>query len=231
MADTQVVVPNGMVIAAGTTAIAPILLTAGTDLTNAAAGAVEYDGKVLHFTPNTSNRAVSKSVHYGNLAAAQTGQNVNTVQPWLVGAPFTAGNITLPAGTLYKFEGELILSRTAGTTSHTTGILFGGTATITSIAYTTDVNTNNTSLATLAAATTNRVGVATLNTLTAANTSATEQIQIRVKGTVRINAGGTFIPQFQYSAAPGGAPTIGIGTFFELIPLGANTDVSAGNWA
>jgi hypothetical protein len=48
---------------------------------------------------------------------------------------------------------------------------------------------------------------------------------------MRINAGGTVIPQFQFSAAPGGAPTIKAGTFFRCYPIGANTVAAAGPWA
>ena len=56
--------------------------------------------------------------------------------------------------------------------------------------------------------------------LTAANTVATENIRIRLNGVIRTNAGGTLIPQFQYSAAPGGAPTIRRNSYIRLRPLG-----------
>src|SRR4051812_41213090 len=41
---------------AGTATVNPITLTAGTNLTTAAAGAFEYDGKVLYFTSAASSR-------------------------------------------------------------------------------------------------------------------------------------------------------------------------------
>jgi hypothetical protein len=51
-----------------------------------------------------------------------------------------------------------------------------------------------------------------------------------VKGTARVNAAGTFIPQFKYSAAPGGAPTVKRGSWFRLQPVGNRTVVSQGTW-
>jgi hypothetical protein len=52
-----------------------------------------------------------------------------------------------------------------------------------------------------------------------------------LRGIVRINAAGTFIPQFQYSAAPGGAPTIQQNTFFMLRKLGSGSATTQGTWA
>jgi hypothetical protein len=67
--------------------------------------------------------------------------------------------------------------------------------------------------------------------LKAASTSATENSIFFVWGIVRINGAGTFIPQFKYSAAPGGAPTVKRGTWFRMWPVGSNTTVSVGTWA
>jgi hypothetical protein len=53
-----------------------------------------------------------------------------------------------------------------------------------------------------------------------------------VKGVVSINAGGTFIPQYTLSAAPGGAYSTAAGSYIRINPLsasGANTSV--GTWA
>ena len=46
------------------------------------------------------------------------------------------------------------------------------------------------------------------------------------------DAGGTFIPQYQLSAAPGGAYTTQIGSYFKLSPLGVSgSNTSIGTWA
>ena len=159
------------------------------------------------------------------LSADATGSNVNTAQPWFP----TAGGVTVAASKTYFFEGLLYLTRAAGTTSHTTSLLFGGTATLTGIQYlakciTGDTGANSALNATIAS-------VATATVVKAASTSATEVIAVYVSGTVRVNGAGTLIPQFQYSAAPGGAPTVKANSFFRLYPIGDNTVGTRGAWS
>lgn len=217
--------PTALVhIAAGTASVPPVKFASGVVLTAALAGVEEYDGKAFYATPVDSNRAIKTIEHVAVSAADAAGSNVNTAQQW-----FATGAITLAAATAYEFEGELVLTRAAGTTSHTTAVLFGGSATLTSIRYIADV-TNPTGNV-LAAV--NRIygTSASAVTLTAANTSATENIVLRVSGIVRVNAAGTFIPQFQYSAAPGGAPTILANSFFRLRPIGDGAMTAVGAWA
>ena len=151
--------------------------------------------------------------------AAVAGQNIGTVQPWFP----SAGAVSVQAGVTYDFEGYLYLSRAAGATSHTTGLSFGGTATLTSIAGIVEAGTGD--AAALVAADTVPFLGATNFTVKAASTSTTEQAWYKVKGTVVINAAGTFIPQFTYSAIPGGVPTITAS--FKLTPR-ANP---LGTWA
>ena len=169
--------------------------------------------------------ATSTSTLYRSLTAAATGTNVNTAQPWF---PAT-GSATVVANTTYQMEGLLYMTRAAGTTSHTTGLLFGGTATLTSIMYCAEVNVGD--VATTSNQAVTIVNVATNTAVKAASVSATEVFAAIVTGTVRINAGGTFIPQFQYSAAPGGAPSILTNTYFKLTPLGSGTVSAIGSWA
>jgi hypothetical protein len=63
-------------------------------------------------------------------------------------------------------------------------------------------------------------------------TSATFFSMVRVEGTVSVNAGGTFIPQYSLSAAPGGAYTTQIGSYFLIYPISAaGSNTSVGTWA
>lgn len=153
------------------------------------------------------------------------GQNVNTAQPWFP----TNGGVTLPEDQTYFMEGLLWISRAAGIAPHTTSILFGGTATLHSIMYM--VQSKASDAATLTAGSAALSAVATAIQVKASSTSATEQILVYVKGTVRINNAGTFIPQFIYSAAPGGDPTIKSGSYFKLTPVGDEAVVDSGTWA
>lgn len=177
------------------------------------------------FASDGGYKVTSPRLLYKNLAANDTGANSTAAQPWFP----TAGAVTVTAATNYFFEGQLYMTRAAGTTSHTTAVLFGGTATLTAIDYIGRARTGDTN--TLVGNSSIRATAATALVVKAASTSATEDTFIEVDGNVRINAAGTFIPQFQYSAAPGGAPTVLRGTFFRLWPIGSNTDTSVGVWA
>lgn len=159
------------------------------------------------------------------LASNDTGADSNAAQPWFP----TNGGVTLKANQTYFFEGYLRLSRAAGTTSHTTSLLFGGTATLTSISWMSMQNTGD--AAGVGGISRSNAEVATATSIKAASTSGTEQIMCFVKGVVRTNAAGTLIPQFQYSAAPGGAPTVLAGTFFRLKPVGIGSLVESGSWS
>lgn len=105
---------------------------------------------------------------------------------------------------------------------------FGGTATLTSIRYLCQSNVGQTAALLPQSAAVGESAAAVV--IKAASTTASEQITIYIWGHVRINAGGTFIPQFKYSAAPGGAPTVKANSYFRLTPIGDNAVVSQGTW-
>jgi hypothetical protein len=53
-----------------------------------------------------------------------------------------------------------------------------------------------------------------------------------LSGTVSINTGGTFIPQYTLSVAPGGAYTTQAGSYLAIWPIGAaGANTSVGPWA
>lgn len=155
------------------------------------------------------------------LSADEAGQNINTAQPWFP----TGGAVELWPNARYYFRGQLWLARAAGTTSHTTALLFGGTAQITTIDYLAGCKTGDTNA--LAAPSWIRGAAATALVVKAASTAAAENMIAAVEGYLSTGMGGTLIPRFQYSAAPGGAPTIKRGTFFMLQAIGAGS----GKWS
>jgi hypothetical protein len=217
---------SGITFGAGTTTVAPIDLTAGTNLTTAIAGAIEYDGRVFYATPQGTQRGVVPGAQFFRLNSGVVGANVSTAQ-----SVFGVG-VTLSADTVYAFEGFYVLSKTAGTTSHSVGLGFGGSATVNNIiwtfsgydsASTTSVNTSQDS---------GYVTSVSNTTVSRANTSATMFNWKLVRGTVSVNAGGTFIPQYTLSAAPGGAYTTAAGSYFMIYPIGASgANTSVGTWA
>lgn len=188
-------------------------------------------GEALQYNENIGLfQIVAASLGFGDILersidADQTGGNVTTAQNWFP----TNGAVAVEAGVTYDFEGLLNLVRAAGAGSHTTSLLFGGTATLThilgkAVVTSTDLEANGN-----ANETTFRVATATV--VKAASTSTTEAFGLWVKGTVKINAAGTLIPQFQYTGtgAPGATPTIKTGSYFRLTKKGTSFNTK-GTW-
>ncbi|KRB22669.1 hypothetical protein [Mesorhizobium sp. Root172] len=175
---------------------------------------------------NNTGRNGNRSETISVLAADRAGADVATVQNVFAS---TEDELTVDAETTYEFEAQYMLSRAAGTTSHTFATLFGGTATITTIDYIAEIS--NPTGDVLSALQSLHVTAATAAVLTAANTSATEYIICKLRGVFRVSTAGTVIPQFQYSAAPGGAPTIKRNSFFKVKPIGLRTMVANGAWS
>lgn len=222
-ADINALLGAGMT--AGTATVPPVKFTAGTNLTSALAGAVEYDGSAFYATPIASNRGVNLTEHFLSLAATQTATSSNAAQTWFPGGGATG--ITVAATTSYFFEGQLLLAN--GTTTHTTALLFAlaGGASLTSIAYWADIASAVANTPTAASST--FVNVATATVINSTSTAAGAYID--VQGIVRVNAGGTFSPQFQWSANPTGTNQVLLNTWFRMRPIGSNTVLSVGNWA
>lgn len=194
--------------------------------TTAAAGAAE------EITPDSASFSLASGTLESRpgrltvLSADFTGSDTSTAQPVFAAAQDT---FTAEASTDYLFDAFYHITRAAGTTSHTTSLLFGGTATFTSVRYA--ILVSNPTGNTLSAVNSIVGDVATAVAITAANTSATENLIIRLVGNMRINGAGTIIPQFKYSAAPGGAPTTKADSYFRLIKAGTNSAVTLGSWA
>jgi hypothetical protein len=194
-------------------------------LGTAVAGAFDYDGKVFYATPQGTQRGVVPGAQFFRLDSNLAGANVNTAQNVL------GVGVTLSSSTVYAFEAIYALSKSAGTTAHTVGIGFGGTATLNNIAYQEDgsevsftrINQTQNQLFIQSAANT---------AVTTSITTATYTVLARIKGTVSVNAGGTFIPQYTLSAAPGGAYTTQANSYFLIYPIGASgANTSVGTWA
>jgi hypothetical protein len=218
---------TGAVLAAGTTTVVPLDFTAGTLATTPIAGAFEYDGLVPYFTPQSTQRGVMPARQYFRLNSAFAGANSNTAQP-----VFNVG-VTLSANTVYAFEALYILIKGTGTTSHTVGYGFGGTATVNNASWGGTSSTNASSAAPASTNVFTGFAQAVSNTVfTTALTASGVWTSIRLQGTVSVNVGGTFIPQYTLSAAPGGAYSTQIGSYINIYPIGASgANTSVGTWA
>lgn len=216
------------VIPAGTTAIAPMLLTSGTNLTSATAGAVEYDGKVVYATPQGTQRGVIPGAQFYRLNADLVGANATGSQNIL------GVGVTLSSNTVYAFRMYYVLTKSAGATSRTVSISFAGTATLNNILYGgvhNNVNAVYTS-GTVNGPITFDANTAASTLLVGASTATAQTLYNYFEGTVSINAGGTFIPQYNLSAAPGGAYSTVAGSYMMIYPISAaGGATNVGTWA
>jgi hypothetical protein len=189
--------------------------------------AFEYDGRLPYFTPQGTQRGIMPAAQYYRLNTANAGANVSTTQ-----SVFGVG-ATLSASTIYAFEGFYMLIKGTGTTGHNIGYGFGGTATVNNAAFAGVASLNGSSSAPI------NTNVFSGFTQSLASTAYTTSLtssgvwtSIRFWGTVSVNAGGTFIPQYTLSAAPGGAYTVQIGSYINIYPVGASgANTSVGTWA
>ena len=215
---------TGLVLAAGTASVAPVTLTSGTNLTTAAAGAIEYDGKLSYFTPASTARALTPSIYYYRNNSAVTLASATGNQSILG----TTSGVTLQASTIYEVEGNFELT-TTGTTSHTESIGFVlTTATVTAMGVEVDrLTVSTTATGTTGAYLTTVTPVATTGAITTAQTVA-----YVLRGSIAIGTGGRVNPVIAFSAGPGGTSTVVAGAWFKFIPIGTTgSNVSIGTWA
>lgn len=206
-----------------------IVLTADSTIgTTPAIGAVEFDGKAFYATAQGTQRGIIPGAQFFRLESNLAGANVSTVQ-----SVFNV-SVTLSTSTVYAFEAMYYFNKTAGTTSHTLGIGYGGSATLNSILYGGIAFDGSTVLPTRASSGTSQVASASAANLvvTGANATAAVTAFISIKGIVSINGGGTFTPQYTLSAAPGGAYSTMANSYFLIYPIGASgANISVGAWA
>lgn len=215
---------NGVTLAAGSTSVSPLKFTSGTNLTTPTAGSVEYDGTIWTVTPDaTVKRALALNAHYYRNNAAVTVANNNTAT-----AIFTTATVAIKASTTYEFE-MVFTHVNTNTTSHTEGLRFtlAGSASVTDFSYHATRSLNSVTVTGVSSI----WGTAATATVMTPALTTSQNTNWIVKGTFRVNAGGTIQPEFIYSAAPGGTGTIAAGAYIKLIPLGAaGADINIGAW-
>ena len=192
-------------------------------------GKLEFDGDAFYTSPTGSSRGVSPSVHF----IAQVSNRANIANVNTANAIFDAvtnGTITLPADTTYKFDMNFAVS-TTGATSRTLGLLFACSNAPTAISYMSICNAlAPTGFATVNAASIVRVAVTTVTPINAAAAAASYNV-VSVSGILRTNLATTFIPQMQWSAAPGAVSVVQAGSYFMMYPLGSGSVASCGYWS
>jgi hypothetical protein len=133
--------------------------------------------------------------------------------------------ISVQAATTYMFEGQYLIS--TGTTTHITSMSFVlTTATMTNCTWSTvsgSPTALNAGTSGSFTAIFNSVAGGAINT-----TSGAANKMIRFQGIMRVNVGGTVVPNIQFSAAPGVTCSTLVGSYIRFYPIGANTIDSVG---
>ena len=219
---------SGNLTVAGNVAVSGTFALGSQALATPSAGEMEYDGWAPYFTPAGTQRGVIPSMQYYVLNGALVGANSTSVQNAL------GVGVTLSSGTFYEFEGVFNFYKTAGTTSHTFSFGWGGTATLTRIVTNVFVVESVNGYITLSGKNLSYLTLesTTQTVLTGSMSSAFHTVNLHIRGIVNVNVGGTLIPQYQLSAAPGGAYTSSTSNYMKIWPVGsAGANVSVGTWA
>jgi len=210
------------------------LVLPSISLPTATAGDLGYNGTALYFTPAGTQRGVIPSQQMFVLNTGYTGTN-GTVAQSIFGL---SSGVTLASSTIYAFQATIYMAKTAGTNPHTLATSFGGSATLNSIYYT--VNEMDTSgtvgsrapLGGLAGASVTLANTASATVVTASMTVAAQIVSLNINGVISANAGGTLLPLYTLSAAPGGAYTTAAGSYMLIYPVATgSSNVSIGTWA
>jgi len=201
---------GGLTLSPSTNTVAPLKLTSsGTFLSSATGGAVEYDGTTAYLTPNnsgTGGHGVLPSVFYYTLTGNRTiGSSTFSL--------FGAG-ITLAGSTTYELEMVVYLTGLSSS-AHTVVIGSSGSASFVS-AYA------------LGTGSATSVGDPIAG-ITVQPSTTTTSSYVLLKGLLRVNASGTYIPQITTSL--GATPLVLANSYVKLTPVGANPFTSVGAWA
>ena len=213
---------TNLVIGASAGSTAPLRLTSGTNLSSAAAGTMEYDGKAVYFTTVNGNRGILPTSHFYSRTSERTLQTGGTAtSPQSI---FGVG-ITLAASTSYQFDMQISIGITGTTTasnSVTSLLTYSGTTT---------------SLAAVAFGGIDDGTVSSRRYLSGSvvlynNTSTTATFSTwRVSGIIRTNASGTFTPQVQLGGANTSSFVVLNNSFVKLTPIGSDVITGQGAWA
>lgn len=199
------------------------LLTAGTLLTTAEAGAIELDANCLYATTDAGNRGYVPIKHYIRADSARAFTS-NTSSQALFTSPAN-GRITLETG-LYRVQAVLHFTGMSATSGNLLINLLGaGTATVGTWMWMI--------LGVDAAQATGTVaGGSSIVTSTSpaqpvpAQTGST--LTIEIQGSFEVTAAGTLIPAMTLTTAS--AASLAAGSFLMLERMGSVTAVSLGQW-
>jgi hypothetical protein len=217
--SSGIICGDNLNLVAGSATQAPLYFTAGTNLTTAGAGAVEFDGVAFYSSVVASARGVIPSAQIQILTAAYVASFGSSSQ--LLNGTST-GAVTLHVGT-YEFECAFSLTGMSST-SGTFGFYLGGT-----FAGTQAWQANASKVTTLSAAAPSYSSFNTaINTALMPASTLTSGLAF-IKGIIRVTTPGTVIPTVTVSTSA--SVTIGANSYFKISPLGSSSVAYVGQWS
>ena len=207
---------TNLTLAAGSTTVAPLVMTSGTNLTAPSAGAHEYDGQALYFSPVANVRGVIPAYQHSHVTASGgvSLSNVNTAQSFL---PSGAQNFPVQAGVIYRFRARVWLN-VATTNSCTASFLFatGGGAAFSWVAglvvseFGTSANGGGAQYV---------WEFASSSGYAISTTGKNSYVHAVIEGEIVMSSGGTIQPQIQFSAGAGDGKRLHAGLLFRTLHL------------
>lgn len=225
MSDVKTYVNNAPVFAAGSASAGTWpLLTTGTLLTTAEAGAIEMADNTIYTTNEAGNRGVSPSIHFIRQQASRTLTSVTTEQKLFDSV--TNGTLNLATG-VYLFGGLFSLSGMSATSGNAAfDILGAGTATLGVTLYN-GIGVDG--LTATAASQTGSTMVSGQTPASACTAGTGTGMQFGMRGNFEITVAGTIIPSVTLVTAA--AATVAAGSYFWCHRLGAAGVLSVGDWS
>ena len=218
-----IIADDNVLLAVGTTAIAPLTFQAGTNLTTAVDGAIEMDANALYGTTDASNRGYIPVRNFIRSDSTRTFTS-NTSQQAIFTSP-TNGRLTLETGT-YHFEMVLQMDTMSGTTGNgTLSIIGAGTATVSAYNW---VACGADAAQGVAAASGCSASIAVTSATPILVTATGATMGILVTGSFEVTGAGTIIPSFAQQTAA--AAVVKIGSYFMCERIGSTSVVSVGQW-
>lgn len=187
---------------------------------------IAQDG-FLYSSPQGNSNGLVQGHKYFRLNSTLTLANSTSTQE------IFGKSCSVIGGLSYEIEMLMILYKTAGTTNHTVSIAFGGGYVPNTVrlliqsrsydgSYTTITSPDNMFI----------INTDSLTAINSASNNATQSHIVLVKGIVDVSTTGTFTPQVDFSAAPGGAYSVIAGSYIKVSPLGPqNADLNIGSWS
>lgn len=192
--------------------------------TSATAGHMDHDANsMLYYSHATGERGVMDAEQFINLSGTYTLTSQTAAQKLFNST--TNGQVTVGGSTAYYFECLVSLSSMSATSGNGQFVL-AGTATFTSLSYT--VVGFDASTLTTVAATSGSYNTTTSTAASMVTAGTGTGMFAMIRGTLRVNVGGTIIPQVALVTAA--AAVVGTNSYFRIVPVGTNTVTNVGNW-